>query len=266
MTCDAPQSVRVSAASTEPMIVVDALHKSYDAFEALKGVSLSVSRGEAQFVIGPSGCGKSTLLRCINLLEEPTQGHLRVGTFSVDFGPGQRRPRVREMARHRANVGMVFQQFHLFPHMTALENVMEGPRTVKRMQRQQARDLAEALLAKVGLEDKRNTYPRHLSGGQAQRVAIARALAMSPEVMLFDEATSALDPELVGEVLAVMRQLIEEGMTMVVVTHEMSFAREFADTVIFMDAGTIVERGAARDILVDPQNPRVQTFLRRFRN
>jgi len=264
MTSEPPPPVAPDPARAAPVIAIDALHKSYGAFEALKGVSLQVSRGEAQFVIGPSGCGKSTLLRCVNLLEEPTRGTLRVGSFSVAFGPGQRRPRARELACHRAKVGMVFQQFHLFPHMTALENVMEGPRTVKRMPRHEARQLAAALLAKVGLEDKCDTYPRHLSGGQAQRVAIARALAMSPEIMLFDEATSALDPELVGEVLAVMRRLIEEGMTMVVVTHEMSFAREFADTVIFMDAGTIVERGAARDILVVPQNPRLQSFLRRF--
>jgi polar amino acid transport system ATP-binding protein len=247
------------------MVEVKDLTKSYGNVEAVRGVSLLVRRGEAQFVIGPSGCGKSTFLRCINLLEEPSSGSMRVGETSIEFGRGHRMS-AREQARFRSNVGMVFQQFHLFPHMTALQNVMEGPVTVKRVARSQARHQAEALLAKVGLADKRDVYPRHLSGGQAQRVAIARALAMQPRVMLLDEVTSALDPELVGEVLEVIRQLTVEGMTMIVVTHEMAFAREVAARVVFMDAGLIVEEGSAEELLDRPRNPRLQSFLRRFRN
>ncbi len=248
-----------------PMIEIEGLHKCYGKLEAVKGASLRVGRGEARFVIGPSGCGKSTLLRCINLLEEPTHGRMRVGKTSIEFGERQTRMSLRQQARFRANVGMVFQQFHLFPHMTALENVMEGPRTVKRLPRAEAREIGEALLAKVGLAEKRDAYPPQLSGGQAQRVAIARALAMSPEVVLFDEVTSALDPELVGEVLEVIRQLTEEGMTMVVVTHEMGFAREVACNVTFMDAGAVVEEGSAEEVLDHATNPRLQLFLRRFR-
>ena len=248
-----------------PMIEIEGLHKCYGELEAVKDASLSVARGEARFLIGPSGCGKSTLLRCINLLEEPTQGRMRVGDTSIEFGERKRHLSVREQARFRAKVGMVFQQFHLFPHMTALENVMEGPLTVRRTPRAEARAIGEALLAKVGLADKHGAYPRQLSGGQAQRVAIARALAMAPEVVLFDEVTSALDPELVGEVLAVIRQLTEEGMTMVVVTHEMGFAREVARNVTFMDAGSIVEEGSAEEVLDHASNPRLQLFLRRFR-
>ncbi|MCC7047424.1 MAG: amino acid ABC transporter ATP-binding protein [Alphaproteobacteria bacterium] len=247
------------------MIEIDDLHKSYGRLEAVKGAALKVQRGEARFVIGPSGCGKSTLLRCINLLEEPDLGRMRVGDVALTFGPGAKHLSQREQAAFRARVGMVFQQFHLFPHMTTLQNVMEGPRTVKRLPQAEARDLSEGLLKKVGLADKRDTYPRHLSGGQAQRVAIARALAMNPEVVLFDEVTSALDPELVGEVLAVIRQLTTEGMTMVVVTHEMGFAREVASGITFMDGGVVVEQGSAQDILEHPKNPRLEQFLRRFR-
>jgi ABC-type polar amino acid transport system ATPase subunit len=249
----------------QPMIEIDDLHKAYGPIEAVKGVSLDVGRGQAQFIIGPSGCGKSTFLRCINLLEEPTRGHMRVGDIAMQFDGRRQVMSTRAQARFRANVGMVFQQFHLFPHMTALENVMEGPRTVKRLPKSEARAIAEALLAKVGLADKRAAYPKHLSGGQAQRVAIARALAMSPQVVLFDEVTSALDPELVGEVLAVIRQLTEEGMTMVVVTHEMAFAREVASAVAFMDGGVILEQGSATEILDHPGNLRLEQFLRRFR-
>jgi polar amino acid transport system ATP-binding protein len=248
-----------------PMVEVEDLHKCYGSLQAVKGASLRVGRGEAHFVIGPSGCGKSTLLRCINLLEEPTRGKLRVGDTAMRFGEGAKPLSAREQAQYRARVGMVFQQFHLFPHMTALENVMEGPRTVKRLPPAEATEIAEGLLRKVGLAEKRNVYPKHLSGGQAQRVAIARALAMSPEVVLFDEATSALDPELVGEVLAVIRKLTQEGMTMVVVTHEMQFAREVATDVTFMDAGVVVEQGPTDRVLTHVTNPRVEQFLRRYR-
>ncbi|HTZ38438.1 MAG TPA: amino acid ABC transporter ATP-binding protein [Stellaceae bacterium] len=247
------------------MIEIEDLHKRYGELEAVKAARLTVGRGEAQFIIGPSGCGKSTLLRCINLLEEPTGGRLRIGDVSIEFGTGRKTLSTREQAAFRARVGMVFQQFHLFPHMTALQNVMEGPRTVKRLPLAEAQEIAEGLLAKVGLAAKRDVYPRHLSGGQAQRVAIARALAMAPEVVLFDEVTSALDPELVDEVLAVIRQLTEEGMTMIVVTHEMSFAREVASAVSFMDHGAIVEHGSPRAIFEEADNPRLVAFLRRFR-
>jgi polar amino acid transport system ATP-binding protein len=247
------------------MIEIDDLHKCYGELEAVKAASLRVARGEARFIIGPSGCGKSTFLRCINLLEEPTRGRMRVGETSMVFGAGEKPLSTRRQAAFRARVGMVFQQFHLFPHMTARENVMEGPRTVKRLPPAEAGDIADSLLAKVGLAAKRNAYPRHLSGGQAQRVAIARALAMDPAVVLFDEVTSALDPELVDEVLAVIRQLTEEGMTMVVVTHEMAFAREVASAVTFMDGGMMVEHGTAEQVLEHASNPRLVTFLRRFR-
>ncbi len=256
---------RGEAPGDRPMIEIEGLSKRYGPIEAVKDVSLRVARGDAQFVIGPSGCGKSTFLRCINLLEQPSRGRMRVGTVSVEFGEARKRMSTREQARFRARVGMVFQQFHLFPHMTAIENVMEGPRTVKRLPRALAREIAEALLAKVGLADKRDAYPRHLSGGQAQRVAIARALAMAPEVVLFDEVTSALDPELVGEVLAVMRQLTDEGMTMIVVTHEMGFAREVATGVTFMDGGSVIVHGTAEEVLDRAENPRLHAFLRRFR-
>jgi polar amino acid transport system ATP-binding protein len=251
-------------ASEPPLVDIRDLKKSYGTMPAVKGVSLVVKRGDAQFIIGPSGCGKSTFLRCINLLEEPSGGSLRVGATTIDFDKG-RRLSVKEQARFRTDVGMVFQQFHLFPHMTALQNVMEGPVTVRRMQRKEATEWAESLLAKVGLSEKRHMMPRHLSGGQAQRVAIARALAMSPAVLLLDEVTSALDPELVGEVLAVIRQLTEEGMTMIVVTHEMGFAHEVADYVAFMDEGLIVECGPPPAMLDQPKSNRLQAFLRRFR-
>lgn len=247
-----------------PMIEVTDLVKSYGAVHAVRGVSLAVGRGEVVVVIGPSGCGKSTLLRCIHLLEVPSAGVIRIGDQKMSFGRGTKLLSGRRLAAYRARIGMVFQQFELFPHMTALQNVMEGPVTVKGMERGAAEELARSLLAKVGLAEKDASHPAQLSSGQAQRVAIARALAMAPAVMLFDEVTSALDPELVGEVLAVMRQLAQDGITMIVVTHEIAFARDVADHVYFMDEGVVAEHGPGAEVLTRPSNPRTRAFLARF--
>jgi polar amino acid transport system ATP-binding protein len=248
-----------------PVIAVRNLQKSYGATLVLRGVDLSVARGEVVCVIGPSGSGKSTLLQCLNGLEPFEHGEVVVAGQHIHWGPerGGARQRIpeREMTRARRRIGIVFQQFNLFPHMTALGNVMEAP--VQVLGRPRAEAEARALLARVGLSHKAAAYPADLSGGQQQRVAIARALAMRPEVMLFDEVTSALDPELVGEVLAAMRRLAEEGMTMLVVTHEMGFAREAADRVIFMDAGLVVEQGRPAELLSRPREPRTQAFLGR---
>ena len=247
------------------MIEIVDLWKAFGSLQVLKGVSLRVERGSVIAIIGPSGSGKSTLLRCINLLEDPDRGHIRVGDREMRFGLGTRAKRGdRELAAFRAATGMVFQHFNLFPHMTALGNVMAGPTIVRRMARREAEDIARALLAKVGLADKAGAYPSHLSGGQRQRVAIARALAMNPTVMLLDEVTSALDPELVGEVLGVIEQLAKEGMTMVIVTHEVAFAHEVADLVAFMSDGVIVESGPPSQLLEQPENPRTRGFLARF--
>jgi polar amino acid transport system ATP-binding protein len=242
------------------------LHKSFGALQVLKGVSLKVDKGSVVGLIGPSGSGKSTLLRCLNLLEQPDRGTVRMHEFEFRYGETWRRPRDRDVALFRARTGMVFQHFNLFPHMTVLGNVIEGPITVKRLARAEAIEKAQALLQLVGLGDRGDEYPNRLSGGQKQRVAIARALAMEPEVLLLDEVTSALDPELVGEVLDVIRSLAEQGMTMVIVTHEMSFAREVADEIYFMSEGVIVEHGKPSDVLHRPSNARTQAFLSRFRN
>jgi len=247
------------------MIQIVDLWKSFGALSVLRGVSLQVERGSVVVIIGPSGSGKSTLLRCINLLEEPDRGHIRVGDRERAFGDGVRiNYSDRELSAFRAATGMVFQHFNLFPHMTAIGNVMTGPSIVKGIARREAAEIARTLLAKVGLADKADFYPSQLSGGQRQRVAIARALAMNPAVMLLDEVTSALDPELVGEVLAVIEQLAEEGMTMVIVTHEVAFAHEVADLVAFMSDGVIVESGPPGQILEHPENPRTRGFLTRF--
>jgi polar amino acid transport system ATP-binding protein len=238
------------------MIKVDSIHKRFHDQDVLKGVSLNVEAGQVVCLIGPSGSGKSTLLRCINGLETHDAGTITVDGRAVDA----RSHHIHEL---RMQVGMVFQRFNLWPHRTALENVCEGPVFVKKESRVQARDKARHLLDKVGLGHRMDAYPSELSGGQQQRVAIARALAMEPKAILFDEPTSALDPELVGEVLSVMRQLAYDGMTMIVVTHEMSFAREVADRVCFLYDGTICEEGAAADLLERPQHPRTRDFLRR---
>jgi ABC-type polar amino acid transport system ATPase subunit len=250
------------------MIEVTDLRKSFDTNEVLKGVSFAVARGEVVVVLGPSGSGKSTLLRCINLLEEWQAGDIRIDGEAIGYRSdgGGRRVAWAEAraAKVREQVGLVFQSFNLFPHRTALENVMMGPLHVRRMAKPRARELAAGLLEKVGLADKAGHYPATLSGGQQQRVAIARALAMQPKVMLFDEVTSALDPELVGEVLIVMRRLAEEGMTMIIVTHEIPFARDVCDRIIFMDAGAIVEQGAPTQVLTSPASARLKLFLRRY--
>ncbi|MFJ9947977.1 amino acid ABC transporter ATP-binding protein [Kitasatospora sp. NPDC091207] len=247
-----------------PMVRAEDVHKSYGAVQVLKGIDLEVKQGEVFCLIGPSGSGKSTFLRCINHLEKINAGRLWVDGELVGYrqkGDRLYELKENEVALKRRDIGMVFQRFNLFPHMTALENVIEAPVQVKGESRANARNRGMALLERVGLADKAKNYPSQLSGGQQQRVAIARALAMKPKLMLFDEPTSALDPELVGDVLDVMRGLAEEGMTMVVVTHEMGFAREVGDALVFMDGGVVVESGNPRDVLTDPQHERTRAFL-----
>jgi polar amino acid transport system ATP-binding protein len=246
------------------MVRAECVHKRFASLEVLKGITLEVAPGEVMCMLGPSGSGKSTFLRCINHLERVDAGQLWVDGDLVGYrraGDKLHELREREIARKRTEVGMVFQGFNLFPHWTALENLIEAPIRVKKVPRRRALDEARELLTTVGLADKADAYPAQLSGGQQQRVAIARALAMRPNLMLFDEPTSSLDPELVGEVLDVMRALAENGMTMVVVTHEIGFAREVGDTLVFMDEGVVVEAGAPRAVLSDPQHERTKAFL-----
>ncbi len=251
--------------TSSPMIEVTHLGKRFGDNHVLRDVSLSVAKGEVIAVIGPSGSGKSTLLRCLNLLTVPDEGTVRVGDQSLTFtGKATRLPKDSVLSDFRARTGMVFQHFNLFPHMTVLGNVMEGPVTVMKQPKAQAAENARALLAKVGLLEKADAWPDQLSGGQKQRVAIARALAMEPQVMLFDEVTSALDPELVGEVLRVIQALAEEGMTMLLVTHEMSFARAVAHQVAFMRDGVILECGPARQVIDAPTEAATRAFLARF--
>ncbi len=244
--------------TTDIIISVRDLEKHFDEgkLKALRGVSADIKRGEVVVVIGPSGSGKSTFLRCLNLLEEPTKGTVTVEGVNITD------PKVN-INKHREKMGMVFQHFNLFPHMTILKNMTLAPRKLLKKSKAEAEEKAMTLLKRVGLADRANAYPSQLSGGQKQRIAIVRALCMEPQVMLFDEPTSALDPEMVGEVLDVMKQLAHEGMTMVVVTHEMGFAREVADRVIFMDEGHIIEEGTPEEIFNNPQQARTQDFLRK---
>ena len=235
-------------------IDVQDLHKSFGAHEVLKGIDFHVANGQVVCVIGPSGSGKSTLLRCVNMLETPTSGRIFVEGDEIT-------DRDADVDKLRARIGMVFQQFNLFPHMTVLRNLTIAQEKVKGRKKDEAVEIARSTLAKVGLSEKESAYPAHLSGGQSQRVAIARALSMNPDMMLFDEPTSALDPELVGDVLSVMKDLASEGMTMMVVTHEMGFAREVGDNLVFMDDGVIVEEGDPRRVLADPQHERTKSFL-----
>ena len=252
-----------------PMIEMRNVGMWFGRLHVLKNVSLSIGAREVVVIIGPSGSGKTTLLRCINFLDEYTEGEILIDGETIGYrvgADGQRRRRAeREIDAARANIGIVFQSFNLFPHMTVLQNVTAGPIRVKGMPREEAEARARELLTRVGLVEKINEYPAKLSGGQQQRVAIARALAMQPKVMLFDEVTSALDPELVGEVLAVMKNLAREGMTMVVVTHEMQFARDIANRMIFMDEGVIVEQGNPKEVFSNPSTDRLRAFLKRYR-
>ena len=248
-----------------PLVKITGLHKSFGKVEVLKGVDCEIERGEVVAVIGPSGSGKTTMLRCVNLLERPSAGRIEVdGRLLCEEQPDGKMKFARkdEIREARENVGMVFQRFNLFPHMTALRNITEAPMAVKGLSKSEANTRAHQLLESVGLAHKADAYPLQLSGGQQQRVAIARAVAMDPTLMLFDEVTSSVDPELAGEILLVMKRLAQEGMTMLVVTHEMGFAAEVADRVLFIDHGLVVEQGKAADVLSNPQNQRTRAFLR----
>jgi ABC-type polar amino acid transport system ATPase subunit len=260
-------AIEVRSVEPRPMLEISGISKRFGAVEVLRDLSLSVAPGEVVVVIGPSGSGKTTLLRCINLLEDYERGTITVDGEPIGYrreGKGRVRMSGRDIAAARAKIGMVFQSYNLFPHMSVLQNIVAAPVRVKGVPRARAEARARELLAMVGLSDKASEYPVRLSGGQQQRVAIARALAMDPKIMLFDEVTSALDPELVGEVLAAMQQLAQGGMTMVVVTHEMSFARDIADRIVFIDDGVIVEEGKPDEILFTPRTDRVRAFLKRY--
>lgn len=253
--------------SKPPLVVARNIHKSFGDLQVLKGLNVDVKIGETIVILGPSGSGKSTFLRCINRLEVINQGMIMVGDEQIGFKWSHNKLMPlsnRGIAKQRRSIGMVFQQFNLYPHMTALENIIEAPIHVHKITRQKAREHALELLDRVGLGDKAEFYPSQLSGGQQQRVAIARALAIRPKLLLFDEPTSALDPELVGEVLETMRDLAKQGMTMIIVTHEIGFAREVADRVIFMDDGYIIEQGKPEDVIGNSQAPRTKEFLSRF--
>jgi cystine transport system ATP-binding protein len=242
------------------MIHINNLHKRFDQLEVLKGIDLTIPKGKTAVIIGPSGSGKTTLLRCLNLLELPNQGSIELGNQTINFDQNNKL-RSKELVSFRKNTGMVFQNYNLFPHLTALENVMEGQTTVLKRSKAEAEHNARTLLDKVGLKERAEMYPHQLSGGQQQRVGIARAMAIDPKVLLFDEPTSALDPELVGEVLKVMKDLSKENMTMVIVTHEMNFAKDVADQVLFMDQGVIVEKGTPEEVFENTQNQRTLQFL-----
>ncbi|MGO7956727.1 amino acid ABC transporter ATP-binding protein [Rhizobium leguminosarum] len=257
----------IAAETAKPLVRARNVHKSFDRLEVLKGIDLDVMPGEVVVVLGPSGSGKSTFLRCINHLEAINKGFIEVDGEQIGYR--LRKDRLEKLssngiASQRRNIGMVFQQFNLYPHMTVLQNIVEAPIGVHGESRKAATENAVRLLERVGLSEKAGSYPRQLSGGQQQRVAIARALAIKPKLMLFDEPTSALDPELVGEVLSTMRDLAKQGLTMIVVTHEIGFAREAADRVVFMDGGNVVEMGKPEDVIGNPQHPRTQAFLARF--
>ena len=263
MTSAQSAETRVQAETT-PMVQADRVYKSFGALQVLRGITLEVEPGQVMCLIGPSGSGKSTFLRCVNHLESVTAGRLYVDGDLIGYrerGGKLYELSAKDAAKQRRDIGMVFQHFNLFPHRTALDNVIEAPTQVKKVPRDKAVARAKDLLAQVGLSDKADAYPAQLSGGQQQRVAIARALAMDPKLMLFDEPTSALDPELVGDVLAVMRDLAKDGMTMIVVTHEMGFAREVADQVVFMDEGRVIEQGDPQEMLSNPKHERTRAFL-----
>lgn len=257
----------VAAPGAQPLVCARNVHKRFGDNEVLKGIDLDVSAGEVVVILGPSGSGKSTFLRCINHLEPMDQGSIMVGDAQIGYelrGKHLHKLSPGALARQRRDIGMVFQQFNLYPHLTVLQNIIEAPVGVHGQSKAEAERYACELLEKVGLRGKAGAYPRQLSGGQQQRVAIARALAIRPKLMLFDEPTSALDPELVGEVLATMRDLAQQGLTMIVVTHEIGFAKEAADRVVFMDGGKVVEAGRPEDVLTNPQHPRTRAFLSRF--
>jgi ABC-type polar amino acid transport system ATPase subunit len=261
-----PSDHKIGDNSSSAMVIMEDIHKSFGKLEVLRGINLQVQSHEVLVIIGPSGSGKSTLLRCVNYLERPTRGRILVDGQLMGQDIGEKISHAsleKRLNTMRQQVGMVFQRFYLFPHMTVIANVMEGLITVRKMAKSEAEDRAAAMLNRVGLADKIKVYPAQLSGGQQQRVAIARALVMEPKVMLFDEATSALDPELIAEVLNVMRELAAQGMTMLVVSHEMSFSEEVAKRVIFLDQGIIMEEGTPQEIFHNPKNERTRSFLRK---